>query len=116
MQKTDVCTVNFKSLGGCKLGISRYPDFEYNAQGGTGTGTGNKVKHGDLNDVISVSFDLKTLYVPPLTSGTTKFLGLPLPPSLKIDIVPELFQGSIDPVSGKVDFATVVSYHTSYEQ
>jgi len=37
-----------------------------------------------------------------LTSGTTKFLGLPLPPFLKIDIVPELFQGTIDQDSGKV--------------
>ncbi|CAK7337180.1 unnamed protein product [Dovyalis caffra] len=102
LPKPDVYTVNFKTLGGCKLGISRYPDFEYNAHGGTGTGTGTKTKDGDLN-TISVSFDLKTLYIPPLTSGTTTFLGLPLPPFLKIDIVPELFQGTIDQDSGKVD-------------
>ncbi|XP_031280529.1 uncharacterized protein LOC116138992 [Pistacia vera] len=104
LPKTDVYTINFKTLGACNLGISRYPDFEYDAQGGTGTGTGTKnIKDGDFNQEISVSFDLKTLYIPPLTSGTTKFLGLPLPPFLKIDIVPELFHGSINQESGQVD-------------
>ncbi|KAK9291599.1 hypothetical protein L1049_019548 [Liquidambar formosana] len=103
LPKTDVCTVKFKTLGACKLGISRYPDFEYNARGGTGTGTGTRIKDDNLNDEVSISFDVKTLYIPPLTSATTRFLGLPLPPFLKIDIVPELFQGSINQESGKVD-------------
>ncbi|KDP22333.1 hypothetical protein JCGZ_26164 [Jatropha curcas] len=104
LPQTDKYTVNFKTLGACKLGISRYPDFEYNAQGGTGTGSGTatKTEKDYLNNEISVSFDVKTLYIPPLMTGTTKFLGLPLPPGLKIDVVPELFQGSIDPDSGKV--------------
>lgn len=94
-------TVNFKTMKACKLGISRYPDFEYNAEAGKGTGTGTrKTTNGDE---ISVSFDVKTLYIPPLTSATTKFLGLPMPPFLKIDIIPELFQGSIDQESGRVD-------------
>ncbi|WCJ36581.1 hypothetical protein M5689_017772 [Euphorbia peplus] len=102
ISNADVCsTVSFKTLGACKLGISRYPDFEYNAQGGTGTGTA--AKKDNMKDEFSVSFDLDTLYIPPLTSATTKFLGLPLPPGLKIDIAPQLFQGSIDRDSGKVD-------------
>ena len=102
LPKTDVYSVNFKTLGACKLGISRYPDFEYNAEGGTGTGTGSKITDGNE---LSVSFDLKTLYIPPLTSATTKFLGLPLPPLLKIDIVPQFFQGNINQESGKVSYA-----------
>lgn len=103
LPKTDAYTISFKTLGACKLGISRYPDFEYNAQGGAGTGTGTKNNtDGNLNEEISVSFDLKTLYIPPLTSRTTKFLGLPLPPFLKIEIVPELFQGSINQETGQV--------------
>lgn len=102
--KSTVYDVKFKTLGACKLGISRYPDFEYDAEGGLGTGSGSKVPDSDpLNDEISVSFDIKTLYIPPLTGATTRFLGLPLPPFLKIDIVPELFQGSIYPESGKVN-------------
>ncbi|GMP70091.1 hypothetical protein CsSME_00029099 [Camellia sinensis var. sinensis] len=101
--KTDAYGVKFRTLGGCKLGISRYPDFEYNAEGGTGTGTGLKIVDGDLDGEVSVNFDLETLYIPPLTSATTRFLGLPLPPFLKIDIVPELFRGIINQKSGKVD-------------
>ncbi|XP_057952559.1 uncharacterized protein LOC131146790 [Malania oleifera] len=97
--KTDVHSiVKFQSLGACKLGISMYPDFEYNAEGGTGIGTATDVS----TDEISVCFDLKTLYIPPLTSATSRFLGVPLPPFLRVDIVPELFQGSIHQASGKV--------------
>lgn len=95
-------TVSFKTQRACKLGISRYPDFEYNAEGGKAAGSGAKVTHDLANNEIFVSFDLETLYIPPLTSSTTKFLGLPLPPFLKIDIVPIFFQGSIDQESGKV--------------
>ncbi|XP_010255555.1 PREDICTED: uncharacterized protein LOC104596192 [Nelumbo nucifera] len=102
LPKPENYSVKFKTLRGCKLGISRYPDFEYNAEGGTGTGTGLKSDSGLPNE-ISVSFDLQTLYIPPLASSTTKFLGLPLPPFLKIDIVPELFQGTINEETGKVD-------------
>ncbi|KAI3751059.1 hypothetical protein L2E82_22078 [Cichorium intybus] len=101
--KPDVYSVKFKTLEACKLGISRYPDFEYNAQGGKGGGVGKKMEGVDFNGETSVDFDVKTLYIPPLTSLTTKFLGLPLPPFLKIEIVPEIFRGIINLESGKVD-------------
>lgn len=101
--ETPTYTVSFKTQKGCKLGISRYPDFEYDAEGGIGTGVAAKVRENPTNNDLPVSFDLETLYIPPLTSSTTKFLGLPLPPFLKIDIVPEAFQGSINQESGKVD-------------
>ncbi|PIN26801.1 hypothetical protein CDL12_00425 [Handroanthus impetiginosus] len=98
--ESDVYNVKFKTLGACKLGISGYPDFEYNAEGGRGSGKATKIL--DTGEV-SVDFDVKELYIPPLSSATTKFLGLPLPPFLRIDIVPEAFQGKINPESGKVD-------------
>ncbi|XP_052185443.1 uncharacterized protein LOC127797027 isoform X1 [Diospyros lotus] len=105
--ENDAYGVEFKTLGGCKLGISRYPDFEYDARGGTGTGSGRGKRaaaNSDLvGEVLSVSFDTKTLYIPPLMSSTTRFLGLPLPPFLKIDVVPDLFRGTIDRKSGQVD-------------
>ncbi|KAJ0450321.1 hypothetical protein HanRHA438_Chr15g0693091 [Helianthus annuus] len=100
--KPDVYNVKFKTLGACKLGISRYPDFEYNAQGGEGSGIGKKMVGVDFNGETSVDFDVTTLYIPPLTTATTKFLGLPLPPFLKIAIVPEIFRGIINLESGKV--------------
>ncbi|KAL4375490.1 hypothetical protein AHAS_Ahas05G0287000 [Arachis hypogaea] len=93
--KDESYTVSFKTQRACKLGISRYPDFEYDAQGGIGTGSVAKVATDNINELL-VSFDLETLYIPPLTNSTTKFLGLPLPPFLKIDIVPEAFQGTIN--------------------
>lgn len=108
--KSELYSVKFRTLKACKLGISQYPDFEYNAEGGTGTGSGTKVAESSLSDEILVSFDLKTLYIPPLTSATTKFLGLPLPPFLKIDIVPELFQGRISKESGKVARLQLLSF------
>ncbi|MFS8015358.1 hypothetical protein Hanom_Chr15g01355461 [Helianthus anomalus] len=101
--KPDVYNVKFKTLGACKLGISRYPDFVYNAQGGEGSGIGKKMVGVDFNGETSVDFDVTTLYIPPLTTATTKFLGLPLPPFLKIAIVPEIFRGIINLESGKVD-------------
>ncbi|XP_061351563.1 uncharacterized protein LOC133296570 [Gastrolobium bilobum] len=100
---TETYTVSFKTERACKLGISRYPDFDYDAEGGIGNGSGTKVTDNQANNDLLVSFDPETLYIPPLTSSTTKFLGFPLPPLLKIDIVPEAFQGSINLESGKVD-------------
>ncbi|XP_022140932.1 uncharacterized protein LOC111011473 [Momordica charantia] len=98
--KSEISTLHFKTLRACKLGISRYPDFEYNAEGGTGTASAETDGSGDQ---VSVSFDVGTLYIPPLTTETTKFLGLPLPPFLKIDILPEFFHGNISKESGKVE-------------
>lgn len=102
LQPTDVYSVEFKTLEACKLGISRYPNFEYDARGGWGAGTAKRNTKTDSNDAVSVCFDLETLYIPPLTSTTTRFLRLPLPPFLRINIVPQLFQGSICQESGKV--------------
>ncbi|CAL9244560.1 unnamed protein product [Arabidopsis halleri] len=100
-------SVSFKTIGTGKLGISRYPDFEYSPQGGSGAGTAQKIDGGDKNRAsnseLSVCFNVATLYIPSLTSQTTKFLGFPLPPFLKIDISPEIFQGTIDQESGKVE-------------
>ncbi|KAJ6817518.1 uncharacterized protein M6B38_404505 [Iris pallida] len=97
--------VDFQTLRSCKLGIARYPDFEYNANGGTGTAIGRHtgLAAGAKDDDISVSFNVETLYIPALTCETTRFLGLPLPPFLKIEIVPEAFEGTINKTSGKVD-------------
>lgn len=103
LQKTDVYSVSFKTLEACKLGISSYPDFVYNARGGMGVGSGRRNGQDGLKSEISVCFDVNELYIPPLMSETTRFLGLPLPPFLKIDIVPELFQGRIDQESGEVE-------------
>ncbi|ERN19393.1 uncharacterized protein LOC18447777 [Amborella trichopoda] len=101
-KKEGTIKVEFQTLGDSKLGISRYPNFDYNAEGGTGRGKGRKSSDGSSNELM-VSFDIGSLYIPPLNYGTTRFLGLPLPPFLKIDIVPEKFDGIINEGTGKVD-------------
>ncbi|GER34978.1 tRNA (guanine(37)-N1)-methyltransferase [Striga asiatica] len=100
IQKPDSYNVKFTTLEACQLSISRYPNFDYNANGGSGFGMAAKI--AESNNQFSVDFDVKRLYIPPLSTATTKFLGLPLPPFLKIDILPEAFHGSIDQDSGKV--------------
>lgn len=101
LQESSAYTIEFKTLESCSLGIASYPDFKYNAQGGKGTGTGTNTK--ESKGETMVDFDVNTLYIPALTTATTKFLGLPLPPFLRIDIVPQLFKGSINSESGQVD-------------
>lgn len=102
----DVINVKLKTLGGCKLGISRYPDFEYDAEGGSGSGKGKPVSDNSndrLNGEVFVDFDVSTLYIPAVSTATTKFLGLSLPPFINIDIVPEMLSGKINQESGQVD-------------
>ncbi|XP_015688924.2 uncharacterized protein LOC102711226 [Oryza brachyantha] len=94
-------SVEFRTRDGCRLGISRYPDFVYNAQGGRGIGAG--AGSGADSGTILVEFDVSSLYIPAMSGATTRFLGLPLPPFLKIDILPEALRGNIDPASGQVD-------------
>ena len=75
----DTLNVEFRTRDGCRLGIARYPDFAYNAQGGRGVGAGRGAKSGEDGTVL-VDFDVATLYIPSMSGATTRFLGLPLPP------------------------------------
>lgn len=99
-------SVEFRTRDGCRLGIARYPDFAYNAQGGRGVGAGRGSKSGEEDQdgigTVLVDFDVATLYIPPMSGATTRFLGLPLPPYLKIDILPEALGGTIDRATGQV--------------
>jgi hypothetical protein len=47
----------------CALGVSFYPDFAYNAEGGGGTG---KVTAMDIDGKVAVSFDPLSLSIPAL--------------------------------------------------
>ena len=91
--------MQLKSLKGCRLKIGAYPSFTYNACGGGGKATLHPSK--DQN-ILCISFSPKTFSIPPLTSQTTKFLSLPLPPGLKIDMSLDKLEGTIDMNSGEV--------------
>ncbi|KZV36494.1 dihydrodipicolinate reductase 3, chloroplastic-like [Dorcoceras hygrometricum] len=109
MSRIDVINVKLKTLEDCKLGISRYPDFQYDARGGSGSGRGTPVSDNSSDDPLNVNgevyveFDVSKLYIPAVSTATTKFLGLPLPPFVKIAVVPEMLSGKINQDSGQVD-------------
>ena len=91
--------MEMKSLEGCRLTIGSYPPFTYNAYGGGGKATLLPIQK---NNLLHVSFASKTFSIPPLTSRTTKFLSLPLPPGLKIEMSMDKLEGTIDKISGEV--------------
>ncbi|MCO5600701.1 hypothetical protein L7F22_054816 [Adiantum nelumboides] len=94
-----LCRIEIRTLRDCKLGIAMYPDFVYNAEGGGGPGSAEELPDGRL----AVNFDIESLYIPTVEWRTTKFLGLPLPPFLCIQVVPQLLKGYIDRSRGKVE-------------
>ena len=93
--------MQLRSLDGCRLKIGSYPPFSYNACGGGGKGTLHPGRDANL---LYVNFSSQTFSIPPLLSQTTKFLYLPLPPGLKIEISMDKLQGTIEKDSGKIFF------------
>ena len=91
--------MQLKSLEGSRLKIGLFPAFDYNASGGGGIGT----LIPTLKDNIEyLSFSSKSFSIPPLNSLTTKFLSIPLPPGLKIEMSMDKLEGTIDRNSGEV--------------
>ncbi len=91
--------MQLRSLEGCRLTIGKYPPFTYDASGGGGIAT---LLPSQTNNLLHISFLSKTFSIPPLTSNTTKFLSLPLPPGLKIEMSMDKLEGTIDKNSGEV--------------
>jgi len=92
--------MQLKSLAGCRLKIGWYPPFDFNAYGGGGKGT---LLKSNNDDIQYLSFSSKTFFIPPLTSRTTKFLSLPLPPYLKIEMSMDKLEGTINKSTGEVE-------------
>ncbi len=94
--------MQLESLDGCTLIIGSYPKFRYNASGGGGKG---HVEETNQEDVKRVYFDPDSFQIPSLTWRNTKFLGLPLPPSLKISISMDMLSGTFDIKNGTFSLA-----------
>jgi len=92
------CIVVLRTTRGCGLGVSRYPDFEYNAEGGGGSGKAEQMEDGCWH----VQFDAAEVKIPDVDFKTTTLLGIPLPPPIRIQIVPESLEGIVDRNTGKV--------------
>ncbi len=91
--------MRLNSLEGCRLTIGSYPPFIYNAYGGGGEAI---LLPSKKNNLLFVSFSSTTFSIPPLNSRTTKFLLLPLPPGLKIEVSMDQLEGTIDTNTGEV--------------
>ena len=91
--------MHLKSLEGCRLAIGKYPSFTYDAYGGGGEAT---LIPSQKSNLLHISFSSKTFSIPPLTSKTTKFLYLPLPPGFKIEMSMDHLEGTIDKLTGEV--------------
>jgi hypothetical protein len=87
------------TLPGCALVIGRYPRFAYNAAGGMARGTGAP---GSSDQQRINFFPPNRVSIPALCTSTTRFLGLPLPPGLRIGIEAEKLEGVLDRSSGSV--------------
>jgi hypothetical protein len=84
----------------CGLAIGRYPRFGYNAAGGGGLAS---LGPPDAAGWQSLDFDPSSLAIPPLDFRTTRCLGLPLPPGLRIEVVPDQLQGRGHLASGQLE-------------
>ena len=102
--------MQLKSLEGCRLAIGKYPSFSYNAYGGGGKAT---LLTNRKSNLLHISFSSKTFSIPPLTSKTTKFLYLPLPPGFKIEMSMDQLEGTIDKNSGEVFLKFESKFHFS---
>lgn len=91
--------MQLNSLKGCRLAIGKYPSFSYDAYGGGGEAA---LIPSQKSNLLHISFSSKTFSIPPLTSKTTKFLYLPLPPGFKIEMSMDQLEGTIDKNSGEV--------------
>ena len=83
----------------CSLAVSIYPQFAYNASGGGGRG---KVVAVD-GDVLTVEFDASSLRIPPIDYRSTKVVGVPIPPPLRIEIIPKELKGTVNVRTGEAN-------------
>ncbi|KAL3681710.1 hypothetical protein R1sor_024666 [Riccia sorocarpa] len=100
-------TVQLLTLNGCGLGVARYPDFVYNAGGGGGSGVAQELSDGRT----LLQFDPLKLKIPPVNTSTTTLLGLPMPPGLKIEIVPKSLEGYLERRTGKVELNFLANFY-----
>jgi hypothetical protein len=102
------CAVALTTEFGCALAIGPFPRFRYDASGGGGLAV---TAEPQAQGWRTLRFDPATLLIPPLSSRTTRLLGLPLPPGLRIAIEPERLEGRWHPPSGAVELTFLARFH-----
>lgn len=111
------------TLPTCKLAISIYPAFAYDASGGGGTAvtTHPASDAADLPagvppppaSATALAFNPATVTIPTLNWRTTRYLGLPLPPGLEIAVTPRALGGWVDRPSGQAALAFTADFQFS---
>ena len=91
--------MQLESLKGCKLRIGKYPYFVYDARGGGGYAETN-LKKRSQDSHLEVKFNPTNFSIPAINWRTTKFLYLPLPPGLEININVDKLEGFIEHSKG----------------
>lgn len=99
-------TMALATEAGCALAIGPYPRFRYDGRGGGGRATATPLANGWQ----ALRFDPSSLSIPALSCFTTRFLGLPLPPGLRITIQPHQLEGHWQPDTGAVDLTFQASF------
>eukprot|EP00887_Chlorella_sp_A99_P001513 scaffold8.g1513.t1 len=94
-----VSSVVLNTLGDCELAVSVYPTFGYHAAGGGGTG---RAVLGD-DGLLHVDWDPSALDIPSIDTAHASILGVPLPPPLRIRILPQRLSGTVDPATGEAN-------------
>ncbi|MFZ9172209.1 hypothetical protein [Vulcanococcus sp.] len=84
---------------GCELIIGRYPSFRYDATGGGGLSRPQIRGQENLQPLV---FAAEGLVIPPLDASRGRFLGLPLPPGVSIQIQPDELAGELNISSGEL--------------
>ena len=97
-----VAAAQLETLSGCQLAIGAYPAFRYDAAGGGGPAALGPEAAGGRR---ALRFAPQTLTIPALRSGTTRWLGLPLPPGLQIEVIPLRLEGWLEAGSGAIELA-----------
>ena len=103
-------TIGLSTLRGCSLRIGAYPGFRYDASEGSGLSQTSTPLSNELQPLL---FSAQTLVIPPLDWRTTRCLGLPLPPGLRITIETRELAGSINLRSGEVNLHFQALFHFS---
>ena len=88
-----------RSLDKCLLRIGSYPPFEYDATNGGGAAF---ILSKEQATTKYLRFDSNTFKIPPLTWKNTKFLCLPFPPGLKIEMLMDKLAGTWDHATGNL--------------
>ena len=97
--------LQLSTAAGSSLAIGRYPRFLYDARGGGGPGECAETPSLAAPEPgwRTLRFDPERLTIPSLSWRTTRLLGLPLPPGIRIAIVPERLEGRWQPASGALE-------------